>query len=183
MKLIIIFVLLSVIVVTFQIAKKKKRRKDESFQAVRKKRDDSLRQALSNPTETEKTGLDEPYHPYKIEYSTGDDEDMQEKLPMLQVTEKSRQSKKKYLFSYKDEIVLGILFENATLLTHSEIGEVCGQIYFDRGVYNVKSLGKCEIQVKRNKKMAIVDSYGIQLRSGDLIQIRQTEFQVNYINF
>lgn len=182
MKLLIALVLLLTIIVVFRMMKVKKRQKDDNFQAVRKKRDDLLRKALSNPVEAEKAGLDEPYRPYRIEYSTGEEEDMHENLPMLQLTEKSRQSKKEYIFSYKDEIILGILFENATLLTHSENGQVCGQIYFDRGIYNVRSLGICKILIKRNKRMAIVDSYGIQLRSGDTIQIRQTEFQVKYIN-
>lgn len=182
MKLLLVLVLLLAIIVVVWTVKKRKRKKNESFQAIRKKRDDSLKQALSNPVESEKAGLDEPYRPYKIEYSTGEQDGTHEKLPMLQITEKNRQSKKKYIFSYKDVVVLGILFENAILLTHSEGGQSCGQIYFDRGVYNVKSLGICEIQIKRNKRMAIVDSHGIQLRSGDTIQIRQTEFQVNYIN-
>lgn len=182
MKLLIPLALLLIIIVVFWIVKMKKRQKDENFQAVKKKRDDSLKQALSNPVEAEKAGLDEPYRPYKIEYSTGEGEDIHENLPMLQLTEKSRQSKKKYIFSYKDVIILGILFENATLLTHSENGQACGQIYFDRGIYNVRSLGICKIQIKRNRRMAIVDSYGIQLRSGDTIQIGQTEFRVNYIN-
>ena len=108
MKLLIPLALLLIIIVVFWIVKMKKRQKDENFQAVKKKRDDSLKQALSNPVEAEKAGLDEPYRPYKIEYSTGEGEDIHENLPMLQLTEKSRQSKKKYILSYKDLIMLGI---------------------------------------------------------------------------
>ena len=49
-----------------------------------------------NPSENEAAAA--PYRPYKVEYSTGENQDNSEKMPLLQVIEKNRISEKKYIF-------------------------------------------------------------------------------------
>ena len=91
-----IFSIAGIIAIIF-MRKRRKKMQEEKFQATKKVREDSLKQALANnlnPSEDSMAAI--PYRPYKVDYSTGENQNNGEKLPLLQLIEKNKLSEKKY---------------------------------------------------------------------------------------
>ncbi len=169
-------------IVIIWIRNRRKKTREEKFQATKKLREDSLKEALSNYLEPEQAAASAtPYRPYKVDYSTGENQENGERLPLLQIIEKSKLSEKKYIFRANETVVLGIQFGMAGILNGLEQGIGCCELFFQKDVYCVRSLGKDEVSVQRNKQVAIVDTRGIKLKSKDTIKIQDTSFQVFYV--
>lgn len=162
-------------------AKRRKRHREDSYQALKKRREDSLKEALSNPAEVFNQMTMESYRPYRVEYSSEEKGNLEERVPMLQINEKDKLSEKKYIFRSNEVIMLGLQFGMVSVLGTYESGNTLCQVFFSQGVYNVRSFGIEEICLKRNNRTAIVDQQGIQLKSNDVIIIRQTEFHIYYL--
>lgn len=178
----IILVLAVLVLLFIRLQARRKRIKEEKFQAMKKMRESSLKEALSNNLEERVDHtLATPYRPYKVEYSTGENQDSKEKRPLLQIIEKNKLAEKKYIFRSSDVVILGVQFGVVAILNHLENAEVWCELFFQNGVYCIRSYEKGEVSVWRNRKAAIVDKVGIQLKSGDLIQLKETTFQVFYI--
>ncbi len=166
----------------FYLKKRRKRIQEEKFQATKKVREDSLKQALANNLEpASDMEVSTPYRPYKVDYSTGENQENKERLPLLQLIEKNRLSQKKYIFRANETITLGIQFGTADILNNPESGEGWCELYFQKDAYCIRSLGNRRVSVQRNKHAAAVDRYGIKLKSKDIIKIEDTTFQVFYI--
>lgn len=161
---------------------RRKKIREEKFQANKKVREDVLKQALANrlePTADIETSI--PCRPYKVNYATGENQENKEKLPLLQITEKSKLSEKKYIFRANETVILGEQFGTAGILNHPENGNAWCEIFFQKDSYCVRALGSYCVSVRRNKKTAIVDGCGIQLKSKDSIKIQESIFQVFYL--
>lgn len=178
----IILILIVLIIGIIYVQSRRKKRKEEKFQAIKKMRESSLKEALSNRLE-ENVDVSStlPYRPYKVEYSTGEKQNSKEKRPLLQIIEKNKLAEKKYIFRFSDTIILCIQFGTVTILHSFENAEACCEIFFRNGSYCVCSSGKKEIYVQRGHKTAIVDSTGIKLKTKDMIQINDTTFQIFYV--
>lgn len=178
----IVFVLVVLVLLMIGIQVKRKKRKEEKFQAMKKMRENSLKEALSNRLEEKaEHSLAEPYRPYKVEYSTGEGQDSKEKNPFLQIVEKNKLAEKKYIFRSSDTVILGVQFGTAAILNNLENAEVWCEIFFQNGTYCVRSYEKGSVFVQRSRKAAIVDRIGVQLKSGDMIQLQETIFQIFYM--
>lgn len=141
-----------------------------------------MKQALANQLEPEADiEAAVPYRPYKVNYSTGENQENREKLPLLQIIEKNKLSEKKYIFRANETVVLGEQFGSAGILSHPENGNAWCEIFFQKDAYCVRSLGRFSVSVQRSKKTAIVDGRGIKLMSKDSIQIQESVFQVFYL--
>ena len=90
-------------------------------------------------------------------------------------------AEKKYIFRSNETIILGVQFGTATILNNLENAQAWCELFFQNGVYCVRSYGKGEIYVQRGHKTAIVDKMGIKLKSKDIIQLHETTFQIFYI--
>lgn len=171
-----------IIIVMIIIQSNRKKKKEEKFQAIRKMREDNLKEALSNTME-EKTqiSLSVPHRPYEIEYSTGENQKAKEKQPLLQIIEKNKMVEKKYIFRANETVSLGIQFGAIGVLNTLEDGEVWCEIFFKKGTYCIRSFEKSNIYLQRNKKTAIVDKIGVKLKSGDIIVLQEIRLQIFYI--
>lgn len=171
-----------IIIIIICVRKKRKKLQEEKFQATKKVREDSLKQALANHMDSSAdTGASVPYRPYKVDYSTGENQDNGEKLPLLQIVEKNKLSEKKYIFRASETVILGIQFGCADIINSLENGEGWCEVYFQKDAYCIRCLGNYEVFVRRNKKVTQIDRYGIKLRSRDIITIEDTTFQIFYI--
>lgn len=170
------------IILIICIRKRRKKLQEEKFQATKKVREDSLKQALANNLEPSyDAGTSTPYRPYKVDYSTGENQDNGEKLPLLQIVEKNKLSEKKYIFRANETVTLGIQFGSADILNNLENGEGWCELYFQKDAYCIRSLGNYNVSVRRNKNITTIDRYGIKLKSKDIIRIEDTTFQVFYV--
>ncbi len=178
----IILILILLVIGIVRIQSKRKKRNEEKFQAIKKMRECSLKEALSNHLE-ESVDISAaiPYRPYKVEYSTGEKQDSKEKRPLLQIIERNKLAEKKYIFRSSDTIILGIQFGSVTILHNFENAEACCEIFFQGGAYCVRASGKKAVYVQRKHKAAIVDQVGIKLKTGDMIQLNDTTFQIFYV--
>ncbi len=170
------------IIVILCVRRRRKRTQEEKFQAAKKVREDSLKRALANninPSENEAAAA--PYRPYKVEYSTGENQDNSEKMPLLQVIEKNRISEKKYIFRASEAVTIGTRFGSIDIFNNPESGEGWCELFFQKDAYCIRSLGGHSVSVQRNKKIAFVDEYGIKLKSKDIIKVENTTFQVFYV--
>lgn len=170
------------IIVIFYMQKRRKKIQEEKFQAAKKVREDSLKQALANnlnPSEDMLTST--PYRPYKVDYSTGENQNNGEKLPLLQMIEKNKLSEKKYIFRANESVIIGIQFGSVDIISNQENGEGWCELFFQKDAYCIRSLGRYDVSVQRNKNTTVVDRYGIRLKSKDIIKIEDTTFQVFYI--
>ncbi len=178
----VILVLVVLVLLLIRLQTRRKRIKEEKFQAMKKMRESSLKEALSNHLEEKiENASVVPYRPYKVEYTTGENQNSKEKKPLLQIIEKNRLAEKKYIFRSNDIIVLGVQFGTVAILNHFENAEVWCELFFQNGVYCIRSCEKGSVSIWRNKKAAIVDKTGLQLKSGDIIQLQETTFQVFYV--
>ncbi len=171
----------ALIIAIINIQSKRKRKKEEQFQATKKMREDSLKAALSNTMEGSAEEPSVPHRPYKVEYSTGENQNVKERQPMLQVVEKNRLAEKKYIFRANETVMLGLQFGTVGVLNSLENAEVWCELYFANGTYCIRSFGKGTVYVQRNKKTTTVDQRGVQLKSGDSIQLQDTTFQIFYM--
>ncbi len=166
----------------FWIRRTKKKLQEEKFQASRKVREDALKEALANNLDPAADPASaSPYRPYKVNYSTGENQENGEKLPLLQIVEKNKLSEKKYIFRASETVTLGIQFGSACVLNRMESGESWCELFFQKTGYCVRVLGEHPVSVKRKKHTAIIDKLGIRLKSGDIIKIQETAFQVFYV--
>ena len=178
----IVLALITFIILIIRIQARRKKGKEEKFQAIKKMRESSLKEALSNTLEGNiEASSVTPYRPYKVEYSTGENQDSKEKRPLLQIIERNKLAEKKYIFRSNETIILGVQFGTATILNNLENAQAWCELFFQNGVYCVRSYGKGEIYVQRGHKTAIVDKMGIKLKSKDIIQLHETTFQIFYI--
>ena len=166
------------IIVILCVRRRRKRTQEEKFQAAKKVREDSLKRALANNINPS-TGP--AYRPYKVEYSTGENQDNSEKMPLLQVIEKNRISEKKYIFRASEAVTIGTRFGSIDIFNNPESGEGWCELFFQKDAYCIRSLGGHSVSVQRNKKIAVVDEYGIKLKSKDIIKVENTTFQVFYV--
>lgn len=170
------------ILLIIYIRSRQKRIQEEKFQTAKKLREDSLKKALANHLEPEPDiGAATPYRPYKVDYSTGENQENKEKRPLLQIVEKNRLSEKKYIFRASETVALGVQFGNAGVINSVENGEPWCEIFFQNGAYCVHSVGNARVSVQRYKSAAVVDILGIQLKSKDIIEIQDTKFQIFYV--
>lgn len=169
-----------IIIVMIGIQSNRKRKKEEKFQAIRKMREDNLKEALSNTME-QKTQMSVPHRPYEMEYSTGENQKAKEKQPLLQIIEKNKMVEKKYIFRANEIVSLGTQFGTIGVLNTLEDGEVWCEIFFKKGAYCIRALEKSNIYLQRNKKTAIIDKVGIKLKSGDIIVLQEIRLQIFYI--
>lgn len=170
------------ILMVIWVRKRRKKLWEEKFQAAKKIREDSLREALANDLDPEVAAASAtPYRPYQVDYSTGETKKNGEKLPLLQIIEKSKLSEKRYIFRANETVTLGLQFGSACVLNNLENGEGWCELFFQNDGYCVRALGRDTVSVQRNKHIALVDGRGIKLRSKDAIQIRDTSFQVFYV--
>lgn len=161
---------------------RRKKIREEKFHANKKVREDVLKQALANQLEpAADVEASIPHRPYKVNYATGENQENKEKLPLLQITEKSKISEKKYIFRANETIILGEQFGTAGILDRPENGNAWCEIFFQKDSYCIRSLGRYSVSVKRNKNTAIIDKCGIQLKSKDSIKIKESVFQVFYL--
>jgi len=178
----ILLILVVLVIFLVRLQSKRKKIKEEKFQATKKMRESSLKEALSNHLEENAdSSLAAPYRPYQVEYSTGENQDSKERRPLLQIIEKNKLAEKKYIFRSNETITLGVQFGAVAILNNMENAEAWCELFFRNGVYCVRSFGTGAVYVWRNRKAAIVDQVGIQLKSKDIIQLQETEFQVFYI--
>lgn len=178
----IILVLAALVLLFIRLQARRKKRKEEQFQAMKKMRESSLKEALSNNLEESiENSSATPYRPYQVEYATGENQDSKEKRPLLQIIEKNKLAEKKYIFRSSDIVTLGVQFGAVAILNNLENAEVWCEIFFQNGAYCVRSYENGTVSVQRNRKGAIVDKVGIKLKSGDMIQIQETTFQIFYI--
>ncbi|MCI8724755.1 MAG: hypothetical protein HFG66_01270 [Hungatella sp.] len=176
-----IFSIAGIIAIIF-MRKRRKKMQEEKFQATKKVREDSLKQALANnlnPSEDSMAAI--PYRPYKVDYSTGENQNNGEKLPLLQLIEKNKLSEKKYIFRANETVTIGIQFGSVDIISNPENGEGWCELFFQKDSYCIRSLGRYNVSVQRNKNTTVVDRYGIRLKSKDIIKIEDTTFQVFYI--
>ncbi len=178
----ITLVLVLFIIGIVRVQSRRKKRREEKFQAIKKMRDSSLKEALSNHLE-EHADISSatPYRPYKVEYSTGEKQNSKEKRPLLQVIERNKLAEKKYIFRSNDSIILGVQFGAVTILHSFENAEACCEIFFRDGSYCICSTGKKAVYVQRGHKTAIVDPMGVKLKTKDVVQIHDTTFQIFYV--
>ena len=170
------------IIAIFYLRKRRKKIQEEKFQAAKKVREDSLKQALANKLNpSEEMPASTPYRPYKVDYSTGENQNNGEKLPLLQMIERNRLSEKKYIFCANETVTIGVQFGSVDIISNPENGEGWCELFFQKGAYCIRSLGRYTVCVQRNKNTTAVDKYGIRLRSKDIIKIEDTTFQVFYI--
>ena len=67
----IVLALITFIILIIRIQARRKKVKEEKFQAIKKMRESSLKEALSNTLEGNiEASSVTPYRPYKVEYST-----------------------------------------------------------------------------------------------------------------
>ncbi len=178
----ITILIIVMIAVMIWLQSRRKKKKEEKFQAMKKMREDSLKEALSNTMESKiETSLPAQYRPYEIEYSTGENQKAKEKLPLLQIIQKNKIVEKKYIFRANETVTLGIQFGTIGVLNTSEEGEAWCEIFYKKGAYCVRSFEKSNIYLQRNKKMAIVDKIGVKLKSGDVIELQDIRLQIFYI--
>ncbi len=164
------------------VRNKRKRILEERFQAAKKVREESLKEALANNLEpSADMDVRAPYRPYKVDYSTGEGQDYGEKLPLLQIIEKNKLSEKKYIFRASEMITLGVQFGSVDILNNMENGEGWCELYFQKDVYCARSLGNHRVLIQRKKHTAEIDRFGIKLRSKDIIKIEDTTFQIFYV--
>lgn len=176
------FVLIILLISMIRIRTKQKAKKEAQFQAMKKIRENSLKEALANQME-EDTDINAgiPYRPYKVEYSTGEEQEAKEKRPMLQIIEKNKLAEKNYIFRADDTVILGLQFGIIAILHNTENAEAWCEFFFQNGSYCIRSLGKGKAYVQRKRKTAIIDKVGIRLKSGDIIQLQKTTFQIFYV--
>lgn len=178
----VLLLLTVLLLLLVRLQSKRKKIKEEKFQATKKMRESSLKEALSNTLEENiNNSVATPHHPYKVEYSTGEKQDTKGKRPLLQMIETNKLAEKKYIFRSDETVVLGIQFKTVAILNNLENAEPWCKIFFQDGAYCVHSYGKGAVYVQRNRKAAIIDQTGIRLKSKDMIQIQETTFQVFYI--
>jgi len=177
----IIFGVILLAAILIWLHSKRKKSIEEKFQATRKLREDSLKEALVDSAKTEYDVPSSPHRPYKVEYSTGEGQNTKEKLPLLQVIEKNKLSEKKYIFRASEKVILGVQFGTVTVLNSLENAESWCEIFFQNGIYCVRSSGAGSVYVRRNKKTAIVDEIGLKMNSEDVIMFQDAIFQVHYI--
>lgn len=178
----VLLVLVVFVLVMIRLQARRKKIKEEKFQAMKKMRESSLKEALSNTLEENiENSSATPYRPYKVDYSTGENQDSKEKRPLLQIIEKNKLAEKKYIFRSSDIVVLGVQFGAVAILNNLESAEVWCEVFFQNGAYCIRSYENGKVYVQRKRKAAIIDKVGIQLKSGDIIQLQETTFQIFYL--
>ena len=176
------FVLIILLISIIRMRTKQNIKKEAQFQAIIKLRETSLKEALANRME-EDTDISTmiPYRPYKVAYSTGEEQESKEKEPLLQIIEKNKLAQKNYIFRANDTIILGLQFGTIAILHNTENAEMWCEFFFQNGSYCIRSLGKGKAYVQRKRKIAIIDRVGIKLKSGDIIKLHNTTFRIFYV--
>lgn len=178
---IVLLILVFCILVILWLQAKRKKIKEEKFQAMKNMRESSLKEALSNNLEEHAENLVTPYRPYKVNYSTGENQDSKENRPLLQLIERNKLAEKQFIFRSNDRVAFGVQFGMVAILNNRESAEVWCEVFFQNGAYCIRSYEIGNVYVQRKRTTAIVDKVGIQLKSGDTIQLQETTFQIFYL--
>lgn len=160
--------------------RKKKRKKDEHH-ALRRMREDALDRALANPMQNNDKSIEMQRRPFQVEYSKGDvGQNNSEK--MLQLTEITELSKRKYMFRCRELISIGNQFGSTAILSDAkEENRIDCQIFYYEGANYVRSMGRKDIILKRREKKVMVNELGIKLLSKDSFVVDQTTFRIDFL--
>ena len=164
--------------------KRKKKKAENEYHALYRIREDALERALANPMQKESGRHAEMQRrPFRVEYSNGDDDHKRNEIDtMLQLTESTELSQRKYMFRCRELISIGTrLGKTAILSDTSEPGQICCQIFFYEGANYVRSINRKDIFLVRRGKTVAINDLGIKLLSNDSFTVDGTTFQIDFL--
>jgi len=169
---------------------KKKSRSREIEQAAKDRvRDEKLNQMILNQVGEKAKGRSKPYE-VNYEYASSQDIDKRNKNQknienqiMVQLTENTELSTRKFVLNPKDGIRIGsAMVGNDIVLVNSEMADYQCEIFAVSDKIYIKSLSDIvRTIIKRYKEQAIIDGKGVRLLTGDRIVIGKVCYEVTIV--
>lgn len=176
--------ILCVIVAVIYFWRRKKKKTESEYHALHRMREEALERALANPLRREDGAQAEMQRrPFHVEYSKGEENHKKNDVDtMLQLTESTELSQRKYMFRCKELISIGNQFGTVAILSDSsDARQIHCQIFFYEGENYVRSVGRRDIFLKRRGRRVMVNDLGIKLLSKDSFTVDGTSFQVDFL--
>ena len=186
---IIIAILLFILILyTYvRIVKKQNRKKELQTLADDKKREEMLDNIILNAHSKDRVAMAESV-PYEVDYSSGGNKtsgkSKKGKKPdayMLQLTEHSELSMRKHVVNPRNVVRIGSRANENTIIVSDVGGTQCEIFLYQNNVW-IRDVGEYKmVIVKRKRNRAYASEQGIQLKSGDIILVGKTSFDVEFI--
>lgn len=180
--LIIIPVVLIVLSLLVVYLKKRKMKRDNAYQAMRKRQDASLKEAIANPFRTNKDTDETVYRPYKVKYKAGNEKNKKSNLPLLQVNEKSRISEKEYMLKAEDRLLIGNQYGICKIVNETDIKSAFCEITYIDNSYGIRLVDfEKTVILSRNRRKMKLNRDIIRLKTGDIIRADGSVFTVKVV--
>lgn len=173
-------VLLGIILgIVFLLQRRKRvKRKADKEQMDRKMREDALDRALSNRLHHSRSS--QPQTPFEIRYHGG--QEAAGEVEMLRLTEQSESVTKEYLARKENVIFLGEDHGHAAVFYQRDKAHcVDCEIFPNDGAVYVRRCSESGGQLVRGKQKTGLDTKGIKLCSGDVVELRCGTFLIEFI--
>ena len=173
-----------------RLLKRQKREKELRQKAGDKLREEALDRALTGGKRKGAAAAGSRTVPFEVSYDQqGRDDGSSREIDldrisgmMLQVTEYSELSSKKYMFHMKEQIHIGSGADNQIVLSDQRVARCQCIIYEGNGYLYLKNMDAwAKVVVCRGKKTAVVDAKPIRLRSGDRVKIADNTYELQII--
>lgn len=169
------------------VLKKREAKKEMRRAATDRMRDENLNSFIlnSHPSSNSRKA----YVPYEVDYSGNNQKENQQikqsgnKLKsddvMLQITEKTGLSSRKFVLNASTGIRIGTLPDcHITIIDDANNDYLCEIVAVSHKEVYVRDAGNSRIIIRRKKEQAIVDDKGIKIKSGDNIVMGNFSYSV-----
>ena len=184
-KVAIAIIVVILIIVVIKLKVKRSKEKELKIIAEDKLRDEALNKALANRLyETKENTVNLESIPYEVDYNQSllESHVNHKNKIMLQITECSELSRRKFMIELKGRVKIGRAKENDIVIKEPKALPVQCEIFTYHNVVYVRSLSGSGTILKRKKQTVYVDEKGLKLKSDDKLIIENTILEVIIID-
>lgn len=174
------FILLVTVIRIVRAIQKKRAANDRLSELARKKEmDEALNRALRNPEMEYKRNAGEK--PVEVSYNDGQPgKSAGKKGMMAEITELHTFSKRKYIFSLQEPVMIGTAADNNLVLNVKDAGAHHCELFLHGSAPCAKTFGNSKTLLKRGRSSTYVDGEGVLLTDGDRLSIGEAVLEVRF---
>lgn len=178
---------LAILIILLRVISKKRAKNKEIQKAISEKiRDDNLNSVILNSHYTEKEKKNSAM-PYEVNYQgnvveqngNSKHEKSDGNYPIIQLVETTALSSRKFVFTLSEGITIGSENDNDIVIINKGVDEKHCSFFAVKKKVFVKNLAdRQKTIIRRKNNQAIVDSSGIEVKSGDIIILGDVSYTV-----
>ena len=184
-KILIAIVVIGLIFIVIKLRIKKIKEQELKMVAEDKLRDQALNKALANDSfgnEKQKTNIESI--PYEVDYNQSllDKHVVSKNQIMLQITECSELSRRKFMIELNDHVKIGRAKENPIVIKDPKALPIHCEIFLHQNQVYIRDFSGSRTILMRKRQKVYVDEKGVKLKSDDKLMVENTILEVIIVN-